>query len=40
LADERRGLDWGGVRFLTRAGHELRTEAACLPLNLWMRGLA
>ena len=30
----------GGLRFLTRAGHEIRTEAACLQLNLWMRGLA
>jgi hypothetical protein len=30
----------GGIRFLTRAGHELRTEAACLQLNLWMCGLA
>ena len=34
------GATEGGVRFLTRAGDELRTEAACLPLNLWMRGLA
>ena len=30
----------GGLRLLTRAGHELSTEAACLQLNLGMRGLA
>ena len=30
----------GGLRLLTRAGHELRTEAACLQLNLWMLELA
>ncbi len=34
------GWTEGGVRFLTRAGHELRMEAACLQLNLRMRGLA
>jgi hypothetical protein len=30
----------GVIRFWRKAGRGLRTEAACLQLNLWMRGLA
>ena len=30
----------GGIRFWRRAGLGMRTEAACLQLNLWMRGIA
>ena len=30
----------GGLRFLTRTGHSIGTEGACLQLNLWVCGIA